>query len=252
MLLLMFYVLLSIYALFPIISFPLLFLYDAPYGKFSDQTTIGPKMNGKVSWFLQELWSAIIFLWVILQSWKTTDPLHLLLAAMWTGHYFNRSIIYTIRAPGMSPSSIGTCIAAIIFNTINGFTNGYWLSHNNSEGFSFRTMVGIILWVVGLVGNIHHDSILFSLREKSASGKKDYKIPFGSLFNYVSCPNYLCEILEWVGFAIAAWPSPAALIFALSTPANLVPRAWRTHQWYISKFGSKYPRERRALIPWLF
>jgi hypothetical protein len=44
----------------------------------------------------------------------------------------------------------------------------------------------------------------------------------------VSCPNYLGEILEWIGWAIATW-SLAGWVFAIWTMANLAPRAFTNH-----------------------
>jgi protein-S-isoprenylcysteine O-methyltransferase Ste14 len=75
-------------------------------------------------------------------------------------------------------------------------------------------------------------------------------IPRGGLFRWVSAPNYLGEMMEWVGFAIATW-SLAGAAFAVWTIANLLPRAVSNHRWYRSKFAD-YPPERRALIPWIF
>lgn len=65
----------------------------------------------------------------------------------------------------------------------------------------------------------------------------------------MSSPNYLGEIIEWTGFALATWSLPG-LAFALWTVANLVPRAVAHHRWYRGKFPG-YPVERRALIPYL-
>ena len=95
-----------------------------------------------------------------------------------------------------------------------------------------------------MVINIHSDNILFSLRKKRKSG---YKIPYGGLFKWISCPNYFGEIIEWVGWAIATW-SLAGLSFAVWVIANLVPRSRSNHQWYIENF-EKYPKDRKILIP---
>jgi protein-S-isoprenylcysteine O-methyltransferase Ste14 len=67
------------------------------------------------------------------------------------------------------------------------------------------------------------------------------------LFEWVSCPNYLGEIVAWAGWALATW-SPAGLVFAVWTFANLAPRAWSHHRWYRSNFP-EYPKERKALVP---
>ena len=65
----------------------------------------------------------------------------------------------------------------------------------------------------------------------------------------MSCPNYLGEILEWSGFALAAFSWPA-LGFALYTAANLGPRALAHQRWYRERFPD-YPADRRALVPGL-
>ena len=72
-------------------------------------------------------------------------------------------------------------------------------------------------------------------------------VPHGGLYRWVSAPNYLGEILEWVGFAIAA-QTLAGWAFVAFTIANLAPRARSNHQWYLAKFPD-YPGGRRALTP---
>jgi protein-S-isoprenylcysteine O-methyltransferase Ste14 len=76
-----------------------------------------------------------------------------------------------------------------------------------------------------------------------------YQIPHGLGYRWVSCPNYLGEIIQWIGWAVATW-SLAGWIFAIWTMANLVPRAIAHHRWYRATFAG-YPPGRRALIPYL-
>ena len=72
-------------------------------------------------------------------------------------------------------------------------------------------------------------------------------MPHGELYRWISCPNYLGELIEWAGWAVATWSLPG-LGFAVWTAANLVPRARANHRWYRSHFAD-YPNERKALIP---
>jgi steroid 5-alpha reductase family enzyme len=81
-------------------------------------------------------------------------------------------------------------------------------------------------------------------------GETGYKIPIRGLFRYVSCPNLFGEIIEWTGFALMLWSTPA-LSFAIWTMANLLPRAVAHHNWYHEKFGEEYPKKRRAVFPFL-
>ena len=74
-------------------------------------------------------------------------------------------------------------------------------------------------------------------------------MPCGLLFRRVSCPNYLGEMIQWTGWAVATW-SLAGLSFAVWTAANLVPRALAHHRWYREQF-EEYPARRRAVLPFV-
>jgi hypothetical protein len=79
--------------------------------------------------------------------------------------------------------------------------------------------------------------------------RQEYVLPTGWLFNYISCPHYFGEIIEWGGWAIITWSLPGFAFF-LFTFANLFPRAMSSHQWYKKKF-SDYPSGRKAVIPFV-
>jgi hypothetical protein len=66
-----------------------------------------------------------------------------------------------------------------------------------------------------------------TLSKLRAPGEKDYKIPRGGLFNYVTCANYTFEIWGWLLFA-AGTQSLAALLFGVTGAAQMV-------QWAIAK-----------------
>ncbi|GKT24264.1 3-oxo-5-alpha-steroid 4-dehydrogenase/very-long-chain enoyl-CoA reductase like protein [Aduncisulcus paluster] len=80
-------------------------------------------------------------------------------------------------------------------------------------------------------------------------GETAYKIPYGGLFRFVTSPNYLGEFIEWVGWAILTWSFSGA-IFAFWTFANLLPRAFSHHKWYLDRFPD-YPKDRKRMIPFL-
>jgi 3-oxo-5-alpha-steroid 4-dehydrogenase 1 len=80
-----------------------------------------------------------------------------------------------------------------------------------------------------------------------------YQIPHGGMFRFVSSPHYLGEIMEWMGFCLACNVSLASLSFLVWTCANLIPRAYTSHQWYNQHFSDQYPLlYRKAIIPGLF
>jgi protein-S-isoprenylcysteine O-methyltransferase Ste14 len=104
----------------------------------------------------------------------------------------------------------------------------------------------VALFAAGYALNRRSDRTLRTLR---APGETGYRIPRGGGFRWVSSPNYLGEIVEWLGWALATW-SPAGLAFAVYTAANLAPRAVDNHRWYREKFPD-YPADRRALVPYV-
>jgi 3-oxo-5-alpha-steroid 4-dehydrogenase 1 len=95
-----------------------------------------------------------------------------------------------------------------------------------------------------------------TLPQRMASHR--YAIPKGGLYKWISYPNYLSEWIEWTGFAIAAtagqvnrWAYTAPWIFVVSEVVLMLPRAWKGHLWYHQKFRGEYPKERKAVIPFL-
>jgi steroid 5-alpha reductase family enzyme len=141
-------------------------------------------------------------------------------------------------------------LTGLVFNALNAYLNARWISHFATYETSWFTtpafVAGATLFVLGMGLNIHSDNTLIRLR---SPGETTYKIPRGGMYRLVSCPNYLGEILEWAGWALATW-STAGLAFAFYTAANLVPRALTHHKWYRNKFPN-YPPERRAVLPFL-
>ncbi|MFN2175554.1 MAG: 3-oxo-5-alpha-steroid 4-dehydrogenase [Anaerolineales bacterium] len=172
---------------------------------------------------------------------------------MWETHYLYRSFIYPFTLQEKDkrmPYAI--LLSAFFFNIINGTINGSYVftisgGYPNDWFSDMRFILGFSLFAVGLITNILSDRILRNLR---APGETGYKIPTGGLFRWVSCPNYLGEIVEWTGWAIATW-SISGLAFAVWTGANLIPRALSHHKWYRNNFP-EYPDERKALIPGLW
>ena len=79
--------------------------------------------------------------------------------------------------------------------------------------------------------------------------KKQYYLPEGGLYDLVSSPNYLGEIIEWSGWAIATWSLPG-LLFALGAVGCIGVRSIHTHKWYKDCFKD-YPKNRKALIPFI-
>ncbi|XP_071734691.1 uncharacterized protein [Rutidosis leptorrhynchoides] len=108
--------------------------------------------------------------------------------------------------------------------------------------------IGLGLFLIGVTGNFYHHNILSNLRKK---GSKDYKIPKGGLFELVICPHYFFEIVEFIGvFCISQ--TTFTLCFTVGTMFLLIGRSHATRKWYVTKFGSKFSKDVKAIIPYVF
>ena len=217
----------------------------APYGRHVKKKP-GVRIDNSFGWFIMELPALIIM--PILSLQNTDNPLVILIVFIWFLHYFNRSIIFPLRINTKKKRiPILIVLSAFTFNTINGLFNGYHVQINVSETniFEYNIILGVLIFFIGMIINVTSDNKLISLRKD----KVGYKIPSGKLFNFVSCPNYLGEIIEWFGFFIIV-PSIASLSFFLWTSFNLIPRALNHHEWYNEKFKN-YPKNRKAVIPFI-
>jgi 3-oxo-5-alpha-steroid 4-dehydrogenase 1 len=248
---------------------------------------------GIKSWIFMEAVAPVTVIYAYLQSplspthFGSSPPLTLshpptLLAGLFVIHYINRAFISPLRTPSRAKSTLMVLASGTSFHLIHGLLLGAYLSSPAAEAYldgaygRARFWIGLALWMFGFVGNIIHDEILLNIRRNRAMitpgnvdttkqiGKERYAIPYGGLYRFVSFPNYLCEWIEWLGYALAACPLPSLasgsgfvstvappwLFFLCGAIAAMLPRAVRGHQWYHEKFQD-YPKERKAVIPFL-
>lgn len=221
----------------------------APYGRHG-RAGWGPTLPARVSWVVMESPAPLVFLGVYLAGSHRGELVPLLLLAMWQTHYVQRTFVYPFLMRGGARMPVTVMGMAVAFNVLNAFVNARWVSQLGSYPVGWladpRFLAGLALFVGGLVLNLGADRTLRALRGPSESG---YRIPQGGAYRWVSCPNYLGEIVEWIGWALATW-SLAGLAFALYTAANLAPRALANHRWYHDHF-TDYPSQRRALVPYV-
>ena len=229
--------------------FTALFFINAPYGRHLRRGW-GATIPNRVGWLIMESASALVFalfFWLGRANWS---PAGFVFLGMWEAHYIYRAFIYPFRiADGRKKMPVVIMLMAFGFNCGNAYLNARYI-FSFSGGYPAtwllepRFIAGLVLFMIGYSIHLRADGALRSLR---LPGEIGYKVPYGGLFRWVSCPNYLGEIIEWSGWALATW-SVAGLTFALWTFANLAPRARANHLWYRSQFPD-YPPERKALIP---
>ena len=206
------------------------------------------------------------------------------LASLFALHYVNRAIIYPMR---MNPNSqevpLLVIFSAAAVTSLNGYLQCFHLAQIGEhppltpslELGNVVRWAGVCLFFAGMAVNVRSDEVLRNLRrdnnahppaaaaaaaagneerdgmaaEESRHRNRAYYIPRSPLFARVSCPNFLGEIVEWLGFSVASGFSLPSVAFLAYTAGNLIPRAVAHHEWYLRKFDD-YPTERKwAVIP---
>jgi len=233
------------------VVFVVLLFVTAPYGRHARKGW-GPTIPNLQAWLIMEILAPVgMAAWFLLGG--RFDGVSIAFLVVWQLHYCQRTFVFPfLMKPGDPPMPLSIALSGLLFNLFNTYINGRWL-FTFSDPYAAdwltdpRFVVGVILFLAGFVVNLHSDHLLRGLR---GPGETDFKIPRGGMFRYVSGANYFGEMLEWIGWAVMTWSIPTA-VFAFWTFANLAPRARSNHRWYRETFAD-YPRERKALIPFIW
>ena len=218
----------------------------AHYGRHSNSKW-GITIDNRWGWFWMELPALVLMPVIVLISPVQKNEIIILILSLWILHYFYRTILFPIKLKTKGKKMpLVIVISAFIFNLFNGFFVGYEIGNISQLDFGINTLIGLVIFFTGMYINRSSDNKLISLRKEN----KEYQIPQGGMFDYISCPNHFGEIVEWIGFAIIVC-NLGTLSFALWTAFNLIPRALNHHNWYINYF-KEYPDKRKAIIPYIF
>lgn len=238
-----------------VIVFIALFFVEAGYGKMISPKW-GPAINNKVAWVLMECPVFLVMLYIMLQSPRKNEVAPMVLFFIFELHYFLRSFVFPFLLKGKSKMPIVIILMGLVFNTINGYIQGYWiffLSPDTMYTTSWLTtpqfIIGTVVFFIGLIINQHSDHIIRHLR---APGDTKHYLPKKGMYRYVTSANYFGEILEWVGFAIATW-SLAGMVFVIWTCANLVPRANSIYKKYRVEFADEFNQmSLKRIFPFIY
>jgi 3-oxo-5-alpha-steroid 4-dehydrogenase 1 len=209
--------------------------------------------------------------------------------SLWIFHYINRSFIYPfiIMKQKYKKFPLLLVILGFLYLTMFSYLNAKNVSSNPKYTIEWFKkpifIIGVIIFFIGFIINVWADCKLQQLKKDNKKNdesnennkdikfyeygkfnfskmfdnsvyfedneKKHYHLPSGGLYNYISSPNYLGEILEWSGWAVATWSLPG-LLFALGAVGCIGVRALHTHKWYEKNFENM-PKDRKALIPFI-
>jgi very-long-chain enoyl-CoA reductase len=173
----------------------------------------------------------------------------LLPLALWTAH-FARRVLESALLHRYGKPRVPTGDALQEYAYYWGFA--VWIAYAVTRS-GYAPSSGTLLWAgiatyaAGEIGNFATHVMLARLRPPGTTVRA---IPRGFVFELVSCPNYLFEILAWLGFALVVRVAAAWAFLALGA-AILADWARKRHAAYRAEFPD-YPRRRTRLIPFVY
>ena len=214
-----------------------------------------PRAHNLISYALALLVFGGVFGVRTLSASAPVAPVALLAALLWCAHFARRaSESAWVHRYGKASVPTSDVVTEYIYYWGFAAWNAVSLTSPSYAGpATWLVMLGSAVFVLSELGNARAHRMLRDLRP---AGTKARVIPRGFLFERVSCPHYLFEILSWVGFALVTqtW---AARAFLLVGAGILGAWAHTRHVAYLKDFDGqdgreKYPASRRALLPGVF
>ncbi|GJN24575.1 hypothetical protein PR202_gb12324 [Eleusine coracana subsp. coracana] len=177
-----------------------------------------------------------------------------ILSAALAVHFLKRvlEVLFVHRYSGNMPLATAATISiSYLLGTVN-LIYALHLSRDLPAPAIDLLYPGVIVFTIGVAGNLYHHYLLSRLRASGTGGGSDnkgYKIPTGGLFELVTCPHYLFEIIGFFGFTMIS-QTVYALAYASGTAMYLAGRSCATRRWYESKFED-FPAKIKALVPFI-
>ncbi|XP_070058148.1 very-long-chain enoyl-CoA reductase [Nicotiana tomentosiformis] len=173
----------------------------------------------------------------------------------WCFHYFKRIMeTFFVHRFSHATSPLSNVFRNCAYYWSFGAFIAYYVNHPLYTPVSDLQMkIGFGFGLVCQVANFYCHLLLRNLR--SPSGNGGYQIPYGFLFNIVTCANYTTEIYQWLGFNIAT-QTVAGYVFMVVAASIMTNWALGKHRRLRKLFDGKegrpkYPRRWVILPPFL-
>ncbi|KKZ67990.1 enoyl reductase [[Emmonsia] crescens] len=137
---------------------------------------------------------------------------------------------------------------------LSGLNVAYWVYAPTSKAAAttiesanpLLLYTGLALYVFGQLANINTHLVLRNLRRP---GTNERGIPSGFGFKWVTCPNYLFEVIAWVGMYLVSGLNWSVILFIAVACAPMITWAKSKEHTYRKEFGDKYKKKRFVMFP---
>lgn len=165
-------------------------------------------------------------------------------------HYFMGALLYAtvqycalVDGPSLMNKKLNTQLPATADELLM-VVRDHWMK-----------FVGTALFLYASLEHHRAHVILGNLRKDKTGQKvlhRQHVTPRGGMFEYLSAPHFVFEMLIYLAMGIVAWKSYTfwlgPVLFTIVNQALMVNE---THQWYQATFPN-YPKNRKRFIPYLF
>jgi len=227
------------------------------------------------------VWSSALLSMLCMKDNIGSNYILMLVETMLVVHFLKRDLEVLFLHSYSGTVELGVCVPIGIFYALTQRLIIY-AAGLSPLYYGVHIWIGIIVFVIGQLGNFYHHWILTKLRSTTTSNAvqrepslltrraslmksllpratsqislgngRQYFIPGGGLFELVTMPHYFFEIIAWLGIFIVA-PRLNILLVCTGMMSYLSGRAESTTAWYKEKFGDEWPANRKHLIPLIF
>ncbi|KAL1969516.1 hypothetical protein VTN77DRAFT_8954 [Rasamsonia byssochlamydoides] len=135
-----------------------------------------------------------------------------------------------------------------------GVNLAYWVFRPDSPAATdnlnpILLYTGLALFVFGELANLNAHLVLRDLRKP---GTTERGIPKGFGFGLVTCPNYMFEVVAWIGIYFVTGLSWSVLLFTVVGTLQMMSWAAKKERRYRKEFGDRYKRKRFVMLPGIF
>ncbi|ODM23238.1 hypothetical protein SI65_00827 [Aspergillus cristatus] len=228
---------------------------------------LGPQIGWRIVFIIEYLGPLLIpalFLFPLRQYiyYNFDQPLpnpsdsQLLVCALLSVHFLKREFetIFIHRFSNATMPARNIFKNSAHYWLLAGFNIAYWVFRPDAAAATDSpnenlVYAGLGLFVFSELANLNAHLVLRNLRR---AGTTERGIPSGFGFGLVTCPNYLFEILAWVGVYLVSGLSWSVLFFIAVGGGQMAIWAAKKERRYRKEFGDKYKRKSFVMVPGIF
>ncbi|KAB2579201.1 Steroid alpha reductase family protein [Lasiodiplodia theobromae] len=142
-----------------------------------------------------------------------------------------------------------------ILSGLNLAVFAYGASKTEIDSNPLAVYAALALYTIGELGNLYTHLVLRGLRP--ANNPTARGIPQGLGFSWVTCPNYLFEVISWTGVwiinsLIGKGGFFSTALFVVVAGGQMAAWAAKKERRYRKEFGAQYKRKKFVMLPGIF